>query len=224
MTLPDAYVAPDLASVALITIDTQRDVLDGQPLEIAGTSDALPRIQALTGVFRETGRAIVHVVRLYRADGTNVDLCRRRAVESGRRMLVPGSPGAELVPGLLPSPDLRLDADLLLAGGIQQVGPTESVVYKPRWGAFHQTPLEPHLRRLGVSTLAFAGANFPYCPRSSIYEASERDFRAIVVRDGVSGLYARGEEELVNIGVALMDTAELVRALRAPPGTDRRAS
>src|SRR5206468_2077851 len=38
----DPYIAPDFASSALVTIDTQRDTLDGQPFEVAGTSDALP--------------------------------------------------------------------------------------------------------------------------------------------------------------------------------------
>lgn len=41
----------------------------------------------------------------------------------------------------------------------------------------------------------FAGCNFPNCPRTSIYEASERDFRTVLVRDAISGLYERGEHE-----------------------------
>ena len=42
------YTAPDFAASALITIDTQRDVLDGQPLEIPGASAILPAIQRLS--------------------------------------------------------------------------------------------------------------------------------------------------------------------------------
>jgi len=37
----DPCTAPDFAAAALITIDTQRDVLDGGPFEIPGTSAAL---------------------------------------------------------------------------------------------------------------------------------------------------------------------------------------
>ncbi|WP_459872860.1 hypothetical protein, partial [Endothiovibrio diazotrophicus] len=51
------------------------------------------------------------------------------------------------------------------------------MLYKPRWGAFYRTSLESHLRGLDVSTLVFSGCNFPNCPRTSIYQASERDFR-----------------------------------------------
>jgi len=210
-----SYLAPDFTSVALLTIDTQRDTLDGQPFEIPGTAAALPEMRRLAEAFRATGRPIVHVVRLYRPDGSNVDLCRRRAVAEGARLVLAGSPGAELAPGLVPPNAPGLDAQLLLAGGIQHAGPGEVVIYKPRWGAFFQTPLEAHLRALGVSTLVFAGCNFPNCPRTSIYEASERDFRLVLVEDAISGLYERGKDELRTIGVVLMRTAELVTALGA---------
>ena len=210
-------LAPDFASVALVTIDTQRDTLDGQPFEVPGTSAALPEMRRLAAAFRAAGRPIVHVVRLYRPDGSNVDLCRRRAVADGARLVLAGSPGAELAPGLVPPNAPGLDTQLLLAGGIQHAGPGEVVVYKPRWGAFFQTPLEAHLRALGVSTLVFAGCNFPNCPRTSIYEASERDFRLVLVEDAVSGLYERGKDELRGIGVALMNAAELTASLLSSP-------
>ena len=210
-----SYLAPDFTSVALLTIDTQRDTLDGQPFEIPGTAAALPEMRRVAEAFRATGRPIVHVVRLYRPDGSNVDLCRRRTVAEGARLVLAGSPGAELAPGLVPPNAPGLDTQLLLAGGIQHAGPGEVVIYKPRWGAFFQTPLEAHLRALGVSTLVFAGCNFPNCPRTSIYEASERDFRLVLVEDAISGLYERGKDELRTIGVVLMRTAELVAALGA---------
>ena len=212
-----SYLAPDFTSVALLTIDTQRDTLDGQPFEIPGTAAALPEMRRLAEAFRATGRPIVHVVRLYQPDGSNVDLCRRRTVAEGARLVLAGSPGAELAPGLVPPNAPGLDAQLLLAGGIQHAGPGEVVIYKPRWGAFFQTPLEAHLRALGVSTLVFAGCNFPNCPRTSIYEASERDFRLVLVEDAVSGLYERGKDELRGIGVALMNAAELTASLLSSP-------
>ena len=185
----DPYTEPDFASVALVTIDVQRDTLDGAPLEIPGTSAALPAMHALVDAFRDAGRPIVHVVRLYVPDGSNVDLCRRSAVEAGARYLAPGAPGSQLAAELLPAGAPALDCELLLAGGVQSVGEDEVVIYKPRWGAFYRTPLEDHLRERQVSTLVFCGCNYPNCPRTSIYEASERDFRVVLVRDAVSGLY-----------------------------------
>jgi nicotinamidase-related amidase len=209
----DRYLAPDWAASALITIDTQRDVLDGQPLEIPGTSAALPAMGRLLDAFRGARAPIVHIARLYRRDGSNVDLCRRGLVEDGAAILAPGSKGSELAPGLLADPSLRLDPELLMAGGIQKVGSGEVVMYKPRWGAFFMTPLEAHLRSHGVSTAVFCGCNFPNCPRTSIYEASERDFRVVLVTDAVSGLYERGKHELEAIGVQLMTGDAIATAL-----------
>ncbi|MGZ4274335.1 MAG: cysteine hydrolase family protein [Solirubrobacteraceae bacterium] len=209
----DAFTAPHLDRAALVTIDVQRDTLDGQPLEIPGTSAALAAMARLAEAFRSAGRPIVHVVRLYRADGSNVDPCRRGAVEGGARILTPGAEGAELAPGLVPDGAPKLDAEHLLAGEVQPLGPSEWAMYKPRWGAFYDTPLEAHLRGLGVDTIALCGANFPNCPRTSIYEASERDFRIVVPVDAVSGIYERGREELERIGVATMDAAALGEAL-----------
>jgi nicotinamidase-related amidase len=210
----DRYTTPDFSSIALLTIDTQIDTLDGQPLEIPGTSAVLPRMRRLVEAFRKRRFPIIHVVRLYKEDGSNVDLCRRRMVEDGVSILRPGTPGCELAPELLPQPDIRLDTDLLLSGGIQQAGPTEVVMHKPRWGAFFQTPLEAHLRGLGVSSLAFTGCNFPNCPRASVYEASERDFRLVLVEDAVSALHERAAQEMRDIGVSLLSAAELERAVR----------
>jgi nicotinamidase-related amidase len=211
----DLHTAPDFASAALITIDTQRDMLDGGPLEVPGTSAVLGRIRVLLDAFRYAGRPIVHVVRLYEPDGSNADLCRRGAIEDGAHVLAPGETGSQLAPELLPEPDQILDAELLLAGGVQVLGPREVAIYKPRWGAFYRTPLEDHLHELEVSTLGFCGCNFPNCPRTSIYEASERDFRVVVARDAISGLYERGGRELANIGVDLMSAGELSDALAA---------
>jgi nicotinamidase-related amidase len=213
----DRYLAPEFAASALITIDTQGDVLDGQPLEIPGTSAALPAMKRLLDGFRRAQAPIVHIVRLYLRDGSNVDLCRRTLVEDGATILAPGSEGSELAPGLLADPSLRLDPDLLLANGIQELGNREVVIYKSRWGAFFKTPLEAHLRSHGASTLVFSGCNFPNCPRTSIYEASERDFRVVLATDAISGLYDRGKQELAGIGVQLMTSDAVVAALTDQP-------
>jgi nicotinamidase-related amidase len=212
----DAYTEPQLDAAALITIDVQRDVLDGAPLEIAGTSAALPAMGRLLETFRAAARPIVHVVRLYREDGSNVDLCRRSAIEGGARILAPGTDGAELAPGLAPEAAGALDAETLLAGELQPLGPGEWAMYKPRWGAFYETRLENHLRALGVTTLVFCGCNFPNCPRTSMYEASERDFRVALAEDAISGLYDRGRAEVEGIGVALMSADELAAAVGSP--------
>jgi len=209
----DKYTAPDWSRSALITIDTQRDTLDGQPFEIPGTSAVLPRMRILLDAFRSAERPIVHILRIYRPDGSNVDLCRRNLVEQGTTLVLEGSPGHQLAPDILPEPDVQLDDELLLSGGIQHIGHHEMAIYKPRWGAFYRTPLHDHLDELQISTLVFCGCNFPNCPRTSIYEASERDFRMALAVDATSGVYDRGRQEMDGIGVALLSTDQVVREL-----------
>jgi len=212
--MSDEATTLHFAQGALITIDTQTDTLDGQPLEVPGTSAALPNIARLCQAFREVGRPIIHVVRLYRADGSNVEPCRRALVRGNTPVLRPGTPGRLLGPGLIEPETEELDDDLLLAGEVQRLGDNEVAIYKPRWGAFFRTPLDAHLRALDVDTLVFAGCNFPNCPRTSVYEASERDFRIALVDDAVSGLYDRGREEMRNIGVRVVRTREVLDALK----------
>lgn len=218
--MDDPDLSPDHARAALITIDIQRDTLDGQPFEIPGTSAILPNVGRLLEFFRARARPIIHIVRLYKPDGSNADRCRRGAISSGLQLVLAGSTGSQIAAPLLPPPGKLLDVERLLDGQVQSLGPRESVIYKPRWGAFFQTPLESHLRDLGVTTLVFTGCNFPNCPRTSIYEASERDFRLVAIRDGISGLDAQGAAQLEKIGVAVWSTERYVSdaAQAACPG------
>jgi nicotinamidase-related amidase len=214
MTANDRYTHPRATTAALILVDVQRDFLDipdtpgdRAAMPVAGTRAAIPAMAQLAAAFRQRGLPIVHVIRLYLPDGSNADLVRRPAIERGTRIAAPGSPGAQIVAELLPKP-VGLEHELLLAGGFQQVGAAEHVMYKPRWGAFYGTALEQHLRESGSDTLVFAGCNFPNCPRTSIYEASERDFRIVLVSDAISGLYDRGVAECRAIGVDVVGLPE----------------
>ncbi len=215
----DEFTAPIWSSIALVTIDMQRDTLDGQPLAVAGTSEVVPRVAALASAFRAADRPIVHVVRLYTPGGENADLVRRRTLAAGNSFLEPGTDGVQLAPGILPAP-LELDARRLLAGGAQLAGPREWIIFKPRWGAFFQTSLEVLLHGEAVTTIAVAGCNFPNCPRTTVYEASERDFRVVLAEDAVSGVYDRGLAELRGIGVDIVSTAEIVARVGAGAVSD----
>ena len=211
----DEYIEPDFTSAALITIDTQKDFLDGRPFEIPGTTAVLPKMQTLLQEFRKHNKPIVHIVRIYKKDGSNVDLCRRRAVTHGLRVVIENTPGSELADELLAAPSVRLDHQKLLSGSIQKVSTNEVIIFKPRWGAFYQTPLDTHLKRLNISTLIFIGCNYPNCPRTSIYEASERDYKIVLVEDAVSGLYPKGSAEMKNIGVFLMKSSDVLVRIRS---------
>src|SRR5271157_5367848 len=125
------YTEPEWSNSALITMDTQCDTLDGQPFAIPGTSAILPRMRVILEAFRAAKKPIIHIVRIYKADGSNVDLCRRELVEQGLPLLLAGSSGFQLAPELLPHVGIKLDEDLLLSGGIQTISSREVVIYKP---------------------------------------------------------------------------------------------
>jgi nicotinamidase-related amidase len=212
----DGYILPDRTHCALLTIDVQRDTtMKNAPLETKGTLEAVPFLERLAQAFRDHHMPIIHVVRLYRADGSNVDLCRRLLVENGKHLLVPESKGSELVGELMPESAITLDSSLLLNGGLQEIGHQEWIMYKPRWGAFYETPLEKHLRSINVNTVVVCGCNFPNCPRTTIYEASERDFKIVMVKDATSAVYDIGLKELENIGVDVMNTTQCIAWLQS---------
>jgi len=133
----DDYTRPDPRQAALFTIDTQRDFsLPGAPAEIPGTLEFLPQMQRLARAFREKRRPLIHVVRLYLADGSNADLCRRRAIAGGKKIVTPGDEGQELVAELRPFPDTRLDAALLLSGWLQAAPPEKGLCINRGGGRF----------------------------------------------------------------------------------------
>lgn len=212
-TSNDTFTAPHFASSALLVIDTQVDFLDGGASPISGTSDRLPEMTQLVEAYRSTGRPIVHVIRLY--DGDDVDLVRRAAIQNGAPIVRPRSAGAQIAPGLLP--DIELDSDALLAGELQQVTNHEVVMWKPRWSAFHRTSLDSHLHDLEVDTVVVAGCNFPNCPRATIFDASERDYRVVIAHDATSQVTPERLAEAVRLGVYAMSTEDVVREVIAKP-------
>jgi nicotinamidase-related amidase len=201
MTAPDPFTIPEYDRAALITIDVQNDTLDGGTFEVPGTSTILPPISDLCRTFRQAGRPIVHVIRIYTPDATDADRCRRTSLLAGKPILLKGSAGRRPADPLLPGKDIRIDDDLLMSGAIQPIGPAEVIIFKPRWGAFYRTALEAHLQEIAASTLVFCGCNYPNCPRTSIYEASQRDFRITVAVDAISGINPSDISGLERIGV-----------------------
>jgi nicotinamidase-related amidase len=203
----DPHLVPHWETAALITIDVQRDFLSDGAFAVAGTTEVLPNLGRLAEAFRATERPIVHIVRLYPADGQDVDRVRRTLVQGGADFVKPGTPGRLLAPGLAPTDEL--DDESLLRGEPQLLGPNEYALYKPRWGAFYRTRLDALLIGHGVDTLVFAGCNLPNCPRASIIEAHERDYRVALITDAISQASDQGFREIAGLGTTLWTTAEL---------------
>jgi ureidoacrylate peracid hydrolase len=60
-------------------------------------------------------------------------------------------------------------------------------IEKTRYSGFHNTSLEPLLRGLGAETILLAGVVTNMCVEATARDAFHRDFRAVVLRDCVSG-------------------------------------
>lgn len=199
------YCVPDRAKVALLTISAQEDFLrPDSPIRASGAVCAKPALHRLVNGCRRHDVPIFHAMRLYRPDGSNVDACRRQAVEEGLRVLMPGSLGAELLDELKPDPEARLNPCRLLKGRFQELGPREWAFYRPRWGAFHATDLELRLRDLGVTTVILCGLSFTTGVRATVFEASARDFRIVVIPDALANTNDDGVRELGRLGIYLM--------------------
>jgi nicotinamidase-related amidase len=203
------YLSPEWSSAALVMIDVQQDFVDG-PSAIPGTAERIGAMADLARAFRGALRPVIHVVRSYRAGESDVDSVRREAIESGAAAAQPGTPGARI-------PSVLVDADpdweLLRSGEPQQVGTDEFLLYKPRWSAFHRTPLAALLREMGITTVVVAGCNLPNCPRATLFDATERDYRAVLVVDATSQTTPERLADLELIGVRLHTVDDVAAAL-----------
>ena len=74
--------------------------------------------------------------------------------------------------------------------------------------AFEMSPLEWALRRIKVDTLLLAGVTSPVSVAATLRDALLRDFRVIVLEDGVAALDARQNAS----ALAEMAAATLVRS------------
>jgi nicotinamidase-related amidase len=87
------------------------------------------------------------------------------------------------------------------------------IIYKPRWSAFYRTGLDSLLRENRINSVIVAGCNLPNCPGATLFDATERDYRAAVVTDAVSRVTAERLTDLRLIGVNLVTTHDVTAAL-----------
>lgn len=143
----DRYTEPNLKKSAIITVDTQNGfTLPGAIAEMKGTNEIIPRMKPILETGREKYIPIIHLIRIYNGDGSNVDNCRRELIETDTEIVKPNSFGADLVDLIKPQSGAKLNYERLLEGDIQPIGNFEWVIYKPGRGAFFQTKLEEFLR------------------------------------------------------------------------------
>ena len=164
-----------MSKYALIMIDMQRGFIDSaSPLCIPDAAATLPACAEALSLCRKAGAAVVFATRHYRADGSDVEKCRRELWLRG------GKPLSE-----------ECSAELSDAFPEElSTAPSDYFIVKPRFSAFFHTELDLILRRLGVDTVILAGTTTPNCIRTSCYDALSLDYDVIVLSDCTSSVNA----------------------------------
>lgn len=144
---------------------------------------------------RAKGIPIFFVKRIYRSDGSDVELTRHAGWKAGGRACTPASTGpnsAQAPASLRPRPG-------------------DYTIVKPRWSAFFGTELDLILRRLGIRTVILGGTTTPNCVRTTCYDAIALEYGAVVLTDCCSSqteeIQRVNLEDMGRIGAVLMDSA-----------------
>ncbi len=182
---------------ALLIIDMQNDfVLPGAPACVAGAYATIPCIRKVLDFFRANSLPVFHVVREYRADGSDIEITRLSGFLNNTPYTVPGTPGCEIVEGLTP-----------IRG--------EYRVVKNRFSGFMNTELDFMLRRVGATHLVVCGTQYPNCIRATIFDAISYGYPVINITDATSAqthdIANANITDLKNIGVECIAWDEFLK-------------
>jgi nicotinamidase-related amidase len=175
----------DPASTALVMIDFQRDfVYPGGFGESLGNDtsfllQALPPAKRVLDACRAAGMFVIHTREGHRADLSDCPPAKwhrgNPKIHIGDegpmgRLLVRGEYGHDIVEEVYP-----------IAG--------EPVVDKPGKGAFYATDLDTILKTRGITKLVVCGVTTEVCVQTSVREANDRGYDALVISDAVGSYF-----------------------------------
>ncbi|HEY5791628.1 MAG TPA: cysteine hydrolase family protein [Gammaproteobacteria bacterium] len=167
-------------TTALLLVDLQNDYFRGGALELVGSDAAVGQAARLLAAWRAAGRPVVHV--------------RHLSLRPGATFFLPGTPGAEIHPGVHPE-----------AG--------EPVVEKHFPNSFRDTELQQTLQGRGVEALVICGAMSHMCIDATTRAAFDLGYRCSVAADAC----ATRDLEFAGRRVAAADVhAAFMAALAAP--------
>jgi nicotinamidase-related amidase len=150
---------------ALLLMDFQRMVVDSYAVDKVALLD---RVRRLAATARNSGVMVLYVVVGFQPGYPEIS--GQNAIFSSLKaagLLATGHPGAEIHPELTPQPG-------------------DVVVTKQRVSAFTATNLDMILRANHIETLLLTGILTQGVVLSTLRQASDMDYRAVVVADGCS--------------------------------------
>jgi len=183
-----------MEKTSLLIIDMQNDfVLEGKPLKVAGARAVIPKIQSVLAEFRKRSLPVFHVLRVHRADGSDVEITRKELFARSP-FAVEGTEGAAIIDELSP-----------VKG--------EYALTKTRMSAFIGTELDLMLRTLGISKLFVCGIQTPNCIRTTVFDGIAYNYPVVLIDDATGAssddVHRANVRDMENIGVRIVKTAEI---------------
>ncbi|BBX26556.1 cysteine hydrolase [Mycolicibacterium alvei] len=184
-------VAPE--HTAIVTQECQGAVV-GPDAGLAALADearrvALPNIARLLPVARDASARVVHCLVQRRPDGLGSNHnAKIFAIGRNDVGILPGSPGATLLPEFGPEP-----SDLVLS----------------RWhglGPMGGTDLDPILRNLGVTTIVAVGVSVNLAITNLVMDAVNAGYRVVLPRDAVAGIPTAYADAVIDNTLSLLAT------------------
>lgn len=184
---------------ALIIIDMQNGFLEEEsPLCIKYAKATVPACANVIDAARNRGIYVIFVNRIYRDDGSDVELTRRAKWESGGKPLTRSAKGPLSADN--PSSFNKKDSDY--------------EIIKQRFSAFFQTELDMLLRRLGVEKIYLTGTTTPNCIRTTCYDGLSLDYKVSIIEDCCSSntaeIQAANIYDMKNIGAQIIDSQTFI--------------
>jgi nicotinamidase-related amidase len=187
-----------MGKAALLIIDMQNDfVLEGKPLRVAGAQAVIPKIRSVLDAFRERSLPVFHILRVHRADGSDVEIIRQDLFKK-QPFAVAGTRGASVIEELAP-------------------GEGEYILEKTRMSAFIGTELDLMLRTLGVTTLFVCGIQTPNCIRTTVFDGIAYNYPVVLVDDATGAsseeVHRANVRDMQNIGVRVVKAGDVAGML-----------
>lgn len=175
----------DVASTALVVIDMQRDFLlpggFGETLgnDVALLRQVVPPLVELLAAARAAGMLVIHTREGHEPDLSDCPPAKLRRGKPFARIGDPGALGRILIRG-------EYGHDI-----IDELAPIagEIVIDKPGKGAFYATSFGDVLVEHGITHLIVTGVTTEVCVHTTVREANDRGYDALVVSDCVGSYF-----------------------------------
>jgi nicotinamidase-related amidase len=181
---PSAFVF-DRDSTALVLIDMQRDFLlpggFGETLgnDVSLLQEVVPPLAEVLAAARSAGMLVIHTREGHLPDLSDCPPAKLRRGKPSQRIGDLGANGRILIRG-------EYGHDI-----IDELAPIEGeiVIDKPGKGAFYATELQAVLENYGISTLIVTGVTTEVCVHTTVREANDRGYDALVLSDCVGSYF-----------------------------------